>query len=119
MSHMQKFQGGPFVELFTTQGSDPLAKCKLSNPSKIKKAFDKNVKSFIINIEGGGTAATTKLQIPKEEKQPREFLRVFWKSQQQIKNQHTQKKTSVGILQRYIVIQVFIAKNSPIHIEFE
>ncbi|XP_041459925.1 protein CFAP20DC-like [Lytechinus variegatus] len=77
-----EFQGGPFVEVFSSQGKEPLSKWKLSGQTSIQKLFDKECKSYIHTLEGAST--TTKIQLPKESKQ------------------------ALLLIQRYLVIQSFI-----------
>ena len=55
------FHGGPSVEVFTAQGSAPLKDWKVAG--KPKKLYDKQVKSFIFDLDG-----MTKMQVPKDER---------------------------------------------------
>ena len=55
------FHGGPSVEVFTAQGSAPLKDWKVAG--KPKKLYDKEVKSFIFDLDG-----MTKMQVPKDER---------------------------------------------------
>ncbi|KAG8429347.1 hypothetical protein GDO86_020433, partial [Hymenochirus boettgeri] len=60
-----EFQGGAFVEIFSTQGKDPTARWKISgSQSAIWKDFDKEVKSFVFILEGN--SQTIKMQLPKD-----------------------------------------------------
>ncbi|XP_030828160.1 uncharacterized protein LOC100893930 isoform X2 [Strongylocentrotus purpuratus] len=77
-----EFQGGPFVEVFSSQGKEPLSKWKLSGQTSIHKLFDKDCKSYIHTLEGAST--TTKIQLPKDTKQ------------------------ALVLIQRYLVIQSFV-----------
>ncbi|XP_067611085.1 protein CFAP20DC isoform X10 [Pseudorca crassidens] len=75
--------GGAFVEIFTAQGKNPGAKWKiLGSPSVIWKEFDKEVKSFVFVLEG--SSQTNKIQLPKENKQ------------------------ILGLIQRFLVLQIYI-----------
>ncbi|KAM5280635.1 protein CFAP20DC [Ctenodactylus gundi] len=78
-----EYQGGAFVEIFSAQGKNPGAKWKiLGNPSVIWKEFDKEVKSFVFVLEG--SSQTNKIQLPKENKQ------------------------ILGLIQRFLVLQIYI-----------
>ncbi|XP_071477950.1 protein CFAP20DC-like [Diadema antillarum] len=77
-----EFQGGPFVEVFSSQGKEPLLKWKLAGQASIQKTFDKECKSYIHTLEGAST--TTKMQLPKDSKQ------------------------TLALIQRYLVIQFFV-----------
>ncbi|PIK40112.1 hypothetical protein BSL78_23050 [Apostichopus japonicus] len=61
-----QFQGGPFVEVFSCQGKEPLSKWKVSG-SSIQKTYEKEVKSYVFTLEGSST--TTKMHLPKDSKQ--------------------------------------------------
>ncbi|XP_046494090.1 protein CFAP20DC isoform X5 [Equus quagga] len=77
------YQGGAFVEIFSAQGKNPGAKWKiLGSPSVIWKEFDKEVKSFVFVLEG--SSQTNKIQLPKENKQ------------------------ILGLIQRFLVLQIYI-----------
>ncbi|XP_063662038.1 protein CFAP20DC isoform X14 [Pan troglodytes] len=76
-------EGGAFVEIFSAQGKNPGAKWKiLGSPSVIWKEFDKEVKSFVFVLEG--SSQTNKIQLPKENKQ------------------------SLGLIQRFLVLQIYV-----------
>lgn len=78
-----EYQGGAFVEIFSAQGKNPGAKWKiLGTPSVIWKEFDKEVKSFVFVLEG--SSQTNKIQLPKENKQ------------------------ILGLIQRFLVLQIYI-----------
>ncbi|XP_073900183.1 protein CFAP20DC isoform X4 [Castor canadensis] len=78
-----EYQGGAFVEIFSAQGKNPGAKWKiLGSPSVIWKEFDKEVKSFVFVLEG--SSQTNKIQLPKEHKQ------------------------ILGLIQRFLVLQIYI-----------
>uniref|UniRef100_A0A8C5QEA4 CFA20 domain-containing protein n=1 Tax=Leptobrachium leishanense TaxID=445787 RepID=A0A8C5QEA4_9ANUR len=78
-----EYQGGSYVEIFSSQGKDPVAKWKLcGSQSAIFKDFDKEVKSFVFVLEG--SSQTNKMQLPKENKQ------------------------MLGLIQRFLVLQVHI-----------
>ncbi|XP_034550105.1 uncharacterized protein C3orf67 homolog isoform X2 [Notolabrus celidotus] len=77
------YQGGAAVEIFSGQGKDPAAKWKLSGgPSVIHKEYDKEVKGFVYCLEG--SSQTVKMQMPMN------------------------GKMSLGLLQRFLVLQVYI-----------
>ncbi|XP_037347832.1 protein CFAP20DC isoform X7 [Talpa occidentalis] len=78
-----EYQGGAFVEIFSAQGKNPGARWKiLGSPSVIWKEFDKEVKSFVFVLEG--SSQTNKIQLPKENKQ------------------------ILGLIQRFLVLQIYI-----------
>ncbi|XP_028335163.1 protein CFAP20DC isoform X10 [Physeter macrocephalus] len=78
-----EYQGGAFVEIFSAQGKTPGAKWKiLGSPSVIWKEFDKEVKSFVFVLEG--SSQTNKIQLPKENKE------------------------ILGLIQRFLVLQIYI-----------
>ncbi|XP_023571565.1 uncharacterized protein C3orf67 homolog isoform X3 [Octodon degus] len=78
-----EYQGGAFVEIFSAQGKNPGAQWKiLGSPSVIWKEFDKEVKSFVFVLEG--SSQTNKIQLPKENKQ------------------------ILGLIQRFLVLQIYI-----------
>ncbi|KAM4722786.1 protein CFAP20DC [Rhinophrynus dorsalis] len=78
-----EYQGGAFVEIFSAQGKDPTSRWKLSgSQSAIWKDFDKEVKSFVFILEG--SSQTIKMQLPKESKQ------------------------MLGLIQRFLILQLFI-----------
>ncbi|XP_056380479.1 protein CFAP20DC isoform X7 [Hyla sarda] len=78
-----EYQGGPHVDVFSAQGKDPVAKWRLfGGQSAIWKDFDKEVKSFVFVLEG--SSQTIKMQLPKENKQ------------------------MLGLIQRFLVLQLYI-----------
>ncbi|XP_069824894.1 protein CFAP20DC [Dendropsophus ebraccatus] len=78
-----EYQGGQFVEIFSAQGKDPVAKWRLfGSQSAIWKDFDKEVKSFVFVLEG--SSQTIKMQLPKENKQ------------------------MLGLIQRFLILQLYI-----------
>ncbi|XP_041446870.1 protein CFAP20DC-like [Xenopus laevis] len=78
-----EYQGGAFVEIFSAQGKDPMAKWKLSGrQSAIWKDFDKEVKSFVFVLEG--SSQTNKMQLPKE------------------------SRHNLGLIQRFLILQLYI-----------
>jgi len=84
------FHGGPAVEIMSTIGKDPLKNFKVDGgPKNVKKVFDKDMKGSIYYIDG----AQTKLQIPPTEKE------------------------SLGLLQPFLVFQIYIPQGKPLHIE--
>ena len=59
------YQGGVSVELLSATGSNPLADWKVTG--RPKKVYDKACKGYVFVLEG---ASTTRLQLPKDERQP-------------------------------------------------
>ena len=58
------FHGGPAVEVLSFQGKNPLEKWKKEGGA-IGKAYSKEVKSSVFSL-----GATSKMQLPIDEKQP-------------------------------------------------
>ncbi|XP_044030348.1 uncharacterized protein C3orf67 homolog isoform X6 [Siniperca chuatsi] len=86
------YQGGAVVELFSGQGKDPVARWKLcGGPSAIHKEYDKEVKGFVYYLEG--SSQTVKMQMPEN------------------------GKMSLGLLQRFLVLQVNIPQCKDFSIE--
>ncbi|XP_054473499.1 uncharacterized protein C3orf67 homolog [Anoplopoma fimbria] len=78
------YQGGAVVEIFSGQGKDPVAKWKLcGGSSAIHKEYNKEVKGFVYCLEG--SSQTVKMQMPEN------------------------GKMSLGLLQRFLVLQVNIS----------
>ena len=87
------WQGGPYVEVFSVQGRETVAKWRLSGSASAKnKVYDKDVKSFVYILEGETT--TTKMSLPKDEKQ------------------------SLGLLQRFLVLQLYVPLGHSFSLEF-
>lgn len=86
-----EFQGGPYFEVFSAQGKDPTSLWKLQGGSGIRKVYDRDVKSYVYSLEG--TAATTKMQIPKD------------------------PKLNLTLVQRFLVLQLFVAKGQELSLE--
>uniref|UniRef100_A0A8D3CP67 CFAP20 domain containing n=1 Tax=Scophthalmus maximus TaxID=52904 RepID=A0A8D3CP67_SCOMX len=86
------YQGGAVVEVFSGQGSDPVAKWKrCGGPSAIQKEYNKEVKGFVYNLEG--SSQTVKMQLPEN------------------------GKMSLGLLQRFLVLQVDIPHGKDFSVE--
>ncbi|XP_034388150.1 uncharacterized protein C3orf67 homolog isoform X2 [Cyclopterus lumpus] len=86
------YQGGAVVEIFSGQGKDPVAKWKLcGGPSAIHKEYNKEVKGFVYCLEG--SSQTVKMQMPEN------------------------GKMSLGLLQRFLVLQVNIPQCKDFSIE--
>uniref|UniRef100_UPI00398F859A protein CFAP20DC isoform X2 n=1 Tax=Pristiophorus japonicus TaxID=55135 RepID=UPI00398F859A len=77
-----EYQGGPFVEIFSSQGKDPVAKWKLYGSPAVQKVFDKEVKSYVYILEG--SSQRNKMQLPKDSKQ------------------------TLGLIQRFLVLQLCV-----------
>ncbi|XP_024125425.1 uncharacterized protein C3orf67 homolog isoform X3 [Oryzias melastigma] len=77
------YQGGAVFELFSGHGKDPVGKWKLyGGPLAIYKEYNKEVKGFVYCLEG--SSQTVKMQIPEN------------------------GKMSLGLIQRFLVLQVNI-----------
>ncbi|KAL3058731.1 hypothetical protein OYC64_010807 [Pagothenia borchgrevinki] len=86
------YQGGPVVEIFSGQGKDPVAKWKLcGGPSFIHKEYNKEVRGFVYCLKG--SSQTVKMQMPEN------------------------GKMSLGLLQRFLVLQVHIEQCKDFSIE--
>ncbi|XP_041817858.1 uncharacterized protein C3orf67 homolog isoform X2 [Chelmon rostratus] len=86
------YQGGAVVEVFSGQGKDPVAKWKLcGGPSSIHKEYNKEVKGFVYCLEG--SSQTIKMQMPEN------------------------GKMSLGLLQRFLVLQVNIPQCKDFSVE--
>ncbi|XP_051873584.1 uncharacterized protein C3orf67 homolog [Pristis pectinata] len=77
-----EYQGGSFVEIFSSQGKDPVARWKLCGSPAVQKVFDKEVKSYVYILEG--SCQRNKMQLPKD------------------------SKHSLGLIQRFLVLQLCV-----------
>jgi len=57
-----KFQGGPALEVFSASGTDPLRRQDLLVEGRVKRQFEKDVKSFVLLSEGG---PNSKVELPR------------------------------------------------------
>ncbi|XP_062419763.1 uncharacterized protein C3orf67 homolog isoform X2 [Pungitius pungitius] len=86
------YQGGAVVEVFSGQGKDPVAKWKLcGGPSDIHKEYNREVKGFVYCLEG--RSRPVKMQMPEN------------------------AKSSLGLLQRFLVLQVKIPQFKDFSVE--
>ncbi|XP_077583275.1 protein CFAP20DC isoform X5 [Stigmatopora nigra] len=86
------YQGGAGVEVFSGQGKDPVAKWKLyGGQSAIRKEYDKGVKGFVYCLEG--SSKSVKMHLPDN------------------------GKMSLGLLQRFLAIQVIIPEGKDFSME--
>ncbi|XP_077982814.1 protein CFAP20DC-like [Glandiceps talaboti] len=86
------YQGGPYFEVFSAQGKDTISKWKVvGSASAVKKVYDKDVKSYVVVVEGG--SATTRIQMPKD------------------------NKISLLLIQRYLVLQLMVPLGQDFSIE--
>jgi hypothetical protein len=83
---------GPYVEVFGTTGSNTLAQLLIKNSKQVKKEFDKDIKSFVVIVEGQ-SFHTSHIQVPKEE------------------------KNNLNLMQRYLLLQLYVMKEKSFHIE--
>ncbi|XP_077583272.1 protein CFAP20DC isoform X2 [Stigmatopora nigra] len=85
-------RGGAGVEVFSGQGKDPVAKWKLyGGQSAIRKEYDKGVKGFVYCLEG--SSKSVKMHLPDN------------------------GKMSLGLLQRFLAIQVIIPEGKDFSME--
>lgn len=59
-------QGGSHVEVFSAQGRDPLALWKLTG--SVSRDYFKDVRGYVVTMEGGSSTTNTKMQLPKTDK---------------------------------------------------
>ncbi|MED6291392.1 Protein cfap20dc, partial [Characodon lateralis] len=86
------YQGGAVFDLFSGQGKDPVAKWRLwGGPSAIHKEYNKEVKGFVYCLEG--SSHTVKMQMPGN------------------------AKMSLGLIQRFLVLQVNVPERHDFSIE--
>ena len=85
---MGAFHGGPFVEVFSAQGSKSEGSVKKTGA--VKKVFDKTAKGWVFELEGG---RDVKMQLPPD------------------------GKDSLGLLQNYLVLQVHVPIGKGFSIE--
>jgi hypothetical protein len=82
------WHGGPFVEVFSAQGSK--SEGAFRKTGAVKKVFDKSVKGYILELEGG---RDVKVQLPAGDKE------------------------SLGLLQHYLVLQMLVPPGKGFSIE--
>lgn len=87
-----EFQGGPYVDVYSIQGKDPLSKIKIAGPqAAIRKEFDNDLRTFTLLIEG--EPSRSKITIPKN------------------------SKVSLHLTQQYLVFQLYIYPSRPFSLE--
>jgi hypothetical protein len=76
--NLQSFNGtNEYFELLSTQGTNALSNIKISNSKFIKKKFDKEVKSFVLIIEGSSFHISN-IEIPNNSnKKPLQIMHHF------------------------------------------
>jgi hypothetical protein len=89
------FQSGSYLEVFDAKVNKEKDKFyeklyKVHNPPGVNKVYDKQIKSYIYELEGG---LRTKMQFPKEEKQ------------------------ELALIQQFLVFQIFLPAGTPFSIE--
>ncbi|KAK9806821.1 hypothetical protein WJX72_003835 [[Myrmecia] bisecta] len=84
------YQAGPAFEVFSPQGSNPLANWQLSHPKSVKKVYDKSVKGYVYSCPG---RSGCKMQLPKDEHK------------------------SMALLQPFLVLQLYLTPGQPLSIE--
>ena len=82
------YQGGSSLEVFSPAAKNPLDKWKTSGV--VSKQYDKAVKGYIVSLE----SASAKMQLPRDE-----------------------KKTPLGIVQPFLVFQIFLPPGKTFQIE--
>ena len=83
--HSQAWFGGPLVEVFSSQGSR--AESTIRKTGSVKKNFEKSVKGYVMDLEGG---RDVKVQLPLNDKE------------------------SLGILHQFIVLQVGVQRKQTV-----
>ena len=83
------FQGGPTVDVFGANGSNPTANWKVTGT--VQKVYDKALKSHVFVCDGGPSA---KMQLPKDDRR------------------------SLGLVQPYLALQIHVrrpTRSNPTH----
>uniref|UniRef100_A0A7S4HAF6 CFA20 domain-containing protein n=1 Tax=Guillardia theta TaxID=55529 RepID=A0A7S4HAF6_GUITH len=86
--HSQAWFGGPLVEIFSSQGSR--AESTIRKTGSVKKNFEKSVKGYVMDLEGG---RDVKVQLPLNDKE------------------------SLCILHQFIVLQLFVPAGKGFSVE--
>eukprot|EP00742_Colponemidia_sp_Colp-10_P003627 GILJ01003861.1.p1 GENE.GILJ01003861.1~~GILJ01003861.1.p1 ORF type:complete len:847 (+),score=73.44 GILJ01003861.1:39-2543(+) len=81
------YQGGPAFEIFSTQGSNPVALWKVT--AGIQKVLDKTVKGYVYSIDG----TQSRMQLPKDEKK------------------------GLGLVQPHLIFQIYLPVGRPLTLE--
>mmetsp|Transcript_2047 Transcript_2047/g.4639 ORF Transcript_2047/g.4639 Transcript_2047/m.4639 type:complete len:818 (+) Transcript_2047:146-2599(+) len=88
-----RFQGGPSCEIFSAQGTDPLRKQGVGVSGRVRREFDKDIKSYALVCDGGPTC---KVEFPGK----------------------TATRKSLGLTQRFLAMQIALpASADPFGIE--
>ena len=82
------FQGGPTVDVFGANGSNPTANWKVTGT--VQKVYDKALKSHVFVCDGGPSA---KMQLPKDDRR------------------------SLGLVQPYLALQINVPDSKPFALE--
>lgn len=82
------FQGGPSVDVFGANGSNPTANWKVSGT--VQKVYDKALKSHVFVCDGGPSA---RMQLPKDDRR------------------------SLGLVQPYLALQIHVPESKPFALE--
>lgn len=56
------FQAGPFFEVFSAQGSQPLLNWKTTTRHNVKKVYDRSVRGYVFSCNNG------RMQLPRDER---------------------------------------------------
>lgn len=54
------------MDVFTAQGRDPSSQCRLTGA--VKRLYDKQLHSYVYELEGGVSSTQSRIQIPKDDK---------------------------------------------------
>ena len=71
----RSYQGGPCVEVFSSQGRDPFCDCKITNKRGLRKIYDKGVRGYVIY---SSVSASARLQMPKSDRKSLKLLQPFF-----------------------------------------
>jgi hypothetical protein len=78
--------------VFGTTGSNTLQQLGMKNAKQVKKEFEKDIKSFVVSVEGQ-SFHTSHIQLPKDE------------------------KSNLNLMHRYLLLQLNVLKGTNFHIE--
>jgi hypothetical protein len=85
------YQGGPFLEVLSNAGTNPLANTRISNKTSITRVFDKTVKSYVVQVDG---SMQNRFSLPAQENK------------------------GMGLIQRFLCFQVYAAAGASLYFEF-
>ena len=75
LSRTRSYQGGPYVEVFSSQGRDPFHNTKVTNKKGVRKIYDKSVRGYVIY---SSTSASARLHLPKDDRKALRLSQSFF-----------------------------------------